>query len=139
VPVPLKIAWTGMRELLGGAPEPALQEQIRELLHAEFTQLHDVHPHVRMHKAGRFVYVQVYLLVPSDIEIQTVDLLDDVRKRIHAALQPEFPDLSLDVIFTGTDGGWLNTSVGGRTEDPAAQRGEPVGTESAQPGVSPTE
>lgn len=110
-PVPVRIAREGFAELMGGAPEPRMQDEVRALLASDFAELSDLVPRIRMLKAGRLVYVQVYLIVPAHVEIGRVALLDEVRERIHAALSAELPDLALDVIFTG-DGRWLGTSVG---------------------------
>ena len=124
-PVPIRIAREGFKELMGGAPEPRLQEKVRALLASEFEALADLVPRIRMLKAGRLVYVQVYLIVPAQVEIGHVTLLDEVRERIQGALSAELPDLALDVIFTG-DGRWLGASVGGA--DGNAEDEGPTGT-----------
>jgi len=124
-PVPVRIARDGFIQLMGGAPEPALQDKVHDLLASEFAELSDLVPRIRMLRAGRLVYIQVYLIVPAHVEIGRVTLLDEVRERIHAALSAELPDLALDVIFTG-DGRWLGASVGG-ADASAADEG-PAGT-----------
>ena len=119
LPVPLRIVREGLHQLLGGAPEPGLQDQIHDLLAAEFASFEEVTPRVRMLQAGRVVYVQVYLIVPAHVEIGDVTLLDAVREQIDRALSSRFPDLTLDVVFTG-DGKWLQRSVGGSVAEAAS-------------------
>jgi predicted Co/Zn/Cd cation transporter (cation efflux family) len=137
-PMPVRVAWQGFRELMGGAPDPAIQDKIRDLLAREFATLTGVEPRVRMLKAGRLIYLQVYLLVPVDTPIGGITLLDEVRGSIHAALSPEFPDLKLDVIFTGEDGTWLASSIGGGPPHPHLPV-RPPGTGSTHPGAPPEE
>jgi cation diffusion facilitator family transporter len=127
-PMPVRTAWTGFRELMGGAPEPEIQQKVHDLLAEEFAELADVKPWVRMLKAGRLIYVQIYLLVPDDVEIGSVELLDQVRGRIYEALRPEFPDLSLDVLFTGGHERWLRASIASgppRVEEATGDSGNP--------------
>ena len=112
LPVPLRIVREGMHQLLGGAPEPDVQARIDALLEQEFQHLDDVTPRVRMLQAGRLVYVQVYLIVPPDVEIGGIGLLDEVRDRIYEVLAADLPNLTLDVVFTA-DGTWLQRSIGG--------------------------
>jgi cation diffusion facilitator family transporter len=125
-PMPVRTAWMGFRELMGGAPEPGVQQRVHDLLAGEFAELADVKPWVRMLKAGRLIYVQIYLLVPDEVEIGSVALLDQVRGRIYEALKPAFPDLSLDVLFTGGHERWLRASIASgppRLEEDASDAG----------------
>jgi cation diffusion facilitator family transporter len=115
LPVPVRVLRVGMHQLLGGAPEPELQARIDAVLAREFETLEGVVPRVRMLQAGRVVYVQVYLVVPANVEVGGVALLDEVRGEIFKALRSDFPTLSLDVVFTG-DGVWLSRSIGGTGE-----------------------
>ena len=78
-----------------------------------------------MLQAGRVVYVQVYLIVPAQVDIGHVTLLDEVRERIDHALSSRFPDLTLDVVFTG-DGRWLQRSIGGSVSEAAAAEATPA-------------
>lgn len=133
-PMPVKTAWTGFRELMGAAPEPEIQRRVHDLLAAEFAELADVQPWVRMLKAGRLIYVQIYLLVPDEVEIGGVGLLDEVRASIYKALEPQFPDLSLDVVFTGGHERWLRASIASGPPRPATDTGEP-GTADRASGV----
>lgn len=117
LPVPVATVREGFHQLMGGAPERDLQQRVRALLAEEFAYLEDVQPRLRMLKLGRLVHVQLYLIVPSGIEIKSVTLLDQVRNRIFQALSAEFPHLSLDVVFTG-EGAWPLRSVGVGDDEP---------------------
>lgn len=133
-PMPVRTAWMGFRELMGGAPEPEIQQKVHDLLAGEFAELADVKPWVRMLKAGRLIYVQIYLIVPEDVEIGSVELLDQVRSSIYAALRPEFPDLSLDVVFTGGHERWLRASIASGPPRPELDVGD-SGTHDRPSGV----
>ncbi|MGB5563867.1 MAG: hypothetical protein WBM71_11155 [Sedimenticolaceae bacterium] len=49
---------------------------------------------------GRFLYLRVFILVPSGTEVGVIDECDAVREKIRAQTADLHPQLILDVIFT---------------------------------------
>ena len=106
LPVPLKTLGDNLREVLFAAPDPEMQVHIRELVEGALDPEDRDRIFVRMLPVGRFLYLQVHVLVPRDNEARRIDEFDAVRNRMYEAVKHVHPRLMLDVIFTG-DERWL--------------------------------
>ncbi|MCP3869648.1 MAG: cation transporter [Gammaproteobacteria bacterium] len=106
LPVPLKTFGDNLKEVLLTAPEPELQLKIRGLVEQAYDPGEDGRIFVRMLPVGRFMYLQVHVLLSPDSPNTAITEYDGVRQRIHEAVKGVHPRLSLDVIFTA-DERWL--------------------------------
>lgn len=107
LPVPLKTLGENLREVLFAAPGQEMQVQIRGLVVGAFEPRDDERIFVRMLPVGRFLYLQVHVLVSRENLASRIDEQDRVRDRIYEAVRHIHPGLTLDVIFTG-DERWLD-------------------------------
>jgi predicted Co/Zn/Cd cation transporter (cation efflux family) len=123
VPGPLRTLADNLSQVLMAAPEPGIQADIRGRVEAAVSQLQPSLVHVRMLPYGRFLYIQVHVLLRQGHELGSVDVLDALRSGIHSSLAHIHPRLVLDVVFTA-DRRWVVLSD---AENAAAGRapGEP--------------
>jgi cation diffusion facilitator family transporter len=100
IPVPLKIIARNWNQLLGRAPEPAIQREVRRRVEAGLAGVEDVAPDLRMLETGRLLYLQVTVLVGSNSGLDRLEDLDGVRDRIRDSVLRETVGVEVDVIFT---------------------------------------
>jgi predicted Co/Zn/Cd cation transporter (cation efflux family) len=110
LPIPFKIIRDNWNQLLGKAPDDALQKNAREAVAKAFGDSMDFDTKLRMQRIGRFTYLQLYVLCKGG-EAADINRLDACRTAVHDALRDEFDNLALDVIFTH-DPRWIGVSVG---------------------------
>ena len=110
LPIPFKIIRDNWNQLLGKAPDDALQKNAREAVAKAFGDSMDFDTKLRMQRIGRFTYLQLYVLCKGG-EAADINRLDACRTAVHDALCDEFENLALDVIFTH-DPRWIGVSVG---------------------------
>jgi len=110
LPIPFKIIRDNWNQLLGKAPDDALQKNAREAVAKAFGDSMDFDTKLRMQRIGRFTYLQLYVLCKGG-EAADINRLDACRTTVHDALCDEFENLALDVIFTH-DPRWIGVSVG---------------------------
>lgn len=110
LPIPFKIIRDNWNQLLGRAPDEALQKLAREAVTKAFDGSMDFDTKLRMQQIGRFTYLQLYVVCTGG-EVADIDRLDACRTAVHDALRDEFDNLALDVIFTH-DSRWVGASVG---------------------------
>ena len=106
VPVPLKTLRANLSEVLLAAPDPEVQRRIRDRVEAVLPPGGEEEVSIRMVPVGRFLYLQIHVLVPSGTEARAIDECDAVRLRLYNALNEIYPRLVLDVAFTA-DRRWL--------------------------------
>lgn len=96
---PIKIVAEGIGELLAIAPEKEMQERVRE----EFARLVTDYPvedfTLRMLKSGRAHYLLAHVVLKPDSQIQRIEELDAMRRRITTGLQELHPPWEVDVVF----------------------------------------
>jgi len=110
LPIPFKIIRDNWNQLLGKAPDDALQKNAREAVAKAFGDSMDFDTKLRMQRIGRFTYLQLYVLCKGG-EAADINRLDACRTAVHDALCDEFENLALDVIFTHNPR-WIGVSVG---------------------------
>ena len=109
LPIPVKIIRDHWNQILGRAPDEALQRQAREAVSRAFGG-EGRDPRIRMQQIGRFTYLQIYVVCSDDTTID-VERMDACRRSVHEALASEFDHLALDVVFT-RDPRWVAVSIG---------------------------
>ncbi len=114
LPTPLKSLGENLREVLMQAPDPEIQSEVKQRIDEAVEPADDEEIFIRMLPVGRFLYLQVHILLPADAPMHGIGECDALRKRIHEQLKGLHPRLTLDVIFTA-DRRWLGL------EDSASQ------------------
>jgi cation diffusion facilitator family transporter len=99
-PMPISIVRKSMRELLLGAPEPDVQENVRAKLKAATRELPLESTILRMVKIGRSTHLQVHLVVSESHRTASLSELDTVRENIAFEMEDITPHLTMDVMFT---------------------------------------
>jgi len=103
VPVPLKTLGENLRQVLMQAPDEEMQEKIRTRVEEAVQPSAEDRILVRMLPVGRFLYLQVFVLVPPGTQVRMIDEFDAVRERIAENTVDLHPQLALDVIFTADE------------------------------------
>ncbi|MEA3301959.1 MAG: cation diffusion facilitator family transporter [Pseudomonadota bacterium] len=110
LPTPLKSLGENLREVLMQAPSPEMQAEIRQKIVQAVEPVAEEQLYIRMLPVGRFLYLQVHILLPADAPLQGIEECDRVRERIHEGLKELHPRLTLDVVFTA-DERWLGLEM----------------------------
>jgi len=98
--VPLKIIKDGTREILGFAPAPEVQEDVRGRVEGALEGVPVTALHVSMMKVGRFFYILNQIVVSPEFRSGRVSELDSVRQRIASAMKGFEPKPIVDTVFT---------------------------------------
>ena len=98
--VPLKIIKDGAREILGFAPAPEVQEDVRGRVEGALEGVPVTALHVSMMKVGRFFYILNQIVVSPEFRPGRVSELDAVRQRIASAMRGFEPKPIVDTVFT---------------------------------------
>ena len=99
-PLPASVIRGNLKQLLMGAPEPALQKKIHANLAAATKHLPIDDTVLRMNKMGRSLYLHIYLIVADSHKNAPITGLDAVREKSVSELSKSIPSLTVDVIFT---------------------------------------
>lgn len=108
MPLPLRTVFEGVNQLLGIAPENALDQDIRAAIMAVAqAQPHPIDRfHLQMMVQGRVLYVFIQVLVPAEFTIQRVQELDALRQQLAGVITNLHPFPEIDIVFT-EDAYWL--------------------------------
>ncbi len=98
--VPLRIVREGLREILGFAPPPDVQADVRGRVEGAIEGVPVENLHVNMMKIGRFFYVLNQVVVSPEFRPGRVGELDAVRARIAKAMKGFEPTPIVDTVFT---------------------------------------
>ena len=111
LPQPFKTIRANWRQLLGSAPDRAVQDKVAAVVESALERVPHSQTNLRTTHVGRYLYVHLYVVVPQDAA-QPVDVRmhDRIRSRIFDELSSEFRHLALDLGFT-TDVRWAISSV----------------------------
>lgn len=128
-PQPFKTIRANWRQLLGRAPDQAVQERVSALIEEVLTAVPHYETYLRLTEIGRYLYIHLYVIVPEHTE-RPIDtpLHDDIRRRIYDALSAEYPHLALDVGFT-MDEQWALHSMPSPEQHPPAADPVPADAE----------
>lgn len=78
--VPVRMAWRALIELLNRAPPPEVRDPIVATINDVLSHLHARKIRIRMIRPGRTLYVAVYVLLPEDLAVDSVSMLDKARR-----------------------------------------------------------
>lgn len=108
IPLPLRTVFEGVNQLLGVAPESALDREIRKTIsQVACTQKHPIDRfHLQMMVQGRVLYVFIQILVPTEFSVERVQELDQLRQQFSDAIAALHPFPEIDIVFT-EDPYWL--------------------------------
>jgi cation diffusion facilitator family transporter len=110
LPIPFKIIRDNWNQMLGRAPDEALQQKARAAVARVLEASEEYDTKIRMDQLGRLTYLQLYVVVKGSQD-PDVSRLDRCRAAVYDALKDDFDNLALDVIFTH-DPRWIGVSVG---------------------------
>ncbi|MBW4562563.1 MAG: cation transporter [Mojavia pulchra JT2-VF2] len=99
-PIPAKIVLESLNQLLLGAPNLELQKRINQLLDVATTKLPCTKRYLRMTLVGQAMYLHLYWLLPNDHKLTSIEAVDAMRHDITGIVKQEFPNVTLDIIFT---------------------------------------
>lgn len=100
LPVPYITIRDNVKQLLLAAPNQQMQAKVNQLLAHELENIPKEDHLVRMTQVGRYLYMQVYLLFTPQNVVNDVSSHDALRQRLSDILVAEFPNASVDVVFT---------------------------------------
>lgn len=108
IPIPYKIIRDNWAQVLGRNIDPEIrvltEEAVKDCFHGKPVQKTEI----RALRAGRFVYLQVFIVVAQDEPWpRTVYDEDEYREVLRKRLSEKFLYLIIDVVFT-TDDKWIN-------------------------------
>jgi predicted Co/Zn/Cd cation transporter (cation efflux family) len=103
LPLPLKSLGDNLREVLMQAPSAEIQTEIRERIEQAIKPAAEEQIYIRMLPVGRFLYLQIHILLPADARLHGINECDSIRERIHENLKDFHPRLTLDVVFTADE------------------------------------
>ena len=100
---PIQIVVDGLGDLLGAAPEEAVQQEVEK----KFEELLGGYPVVktvlRMEKVGRVSYLLAHVVVEPNLELRGIEELDELRRKIAAGIQELHPSWIVDTVFVADD------------------------------------
>jgi len=110
-PQPIKTIRTNWRQLMGRAPDQAIQDRIVQLIELVLARVPHSETHLRTTEVGRYLYIHLYVIVPEDI-VEPIDvrLHDRIRRELFEQLSSEYSHLALDIGFT-MDARWAVSSL----------------------------
>ena len=110
-PQPIRTIRSNWRQLMGRAPDRAVQDRIATLVESVLERVPHTEMHLRTTEVGRYLYIHLYVIVAEDAEDPIdVRLHDRIRQEVFDRLSAEFSHLALDIGFT-MDVRWALSSV----------------------------
>ncbi len=100
LPVPYITIRDNIKQLLLAAPDLQMQTKLNQLLAQELESIPKEDYLVRMTQVGRFLYMQIYLLFTPQNVLNDVSSHDAIRQQLSDLIMAEFPNVSVDVVFT---------------------------------------
>ncbi len=115
LPIPIGIVRANWDQLLGRAPDDEAQRVAHEIVSRALAGEEGLDFKLRLLEQGRFVYLQISVIVLPQREGMSVKEADSLRERI-AAVICELPQMiGFDVMFTA-DTRWLDQTAGIKCE-----------------------
>jgi predicted Co/Zn/Cd cation transporter (cation efflux family) len=99
LPMPVKILFDAMREVLEVAPE-ALDRRVHALMDELVRDRGLLTYSSYVSQVGRVRFVEIHILVPRGFRVETVDAVDSLRQDIETRLDAEWPHVWLTVDMT---------------------------------------
>lgn len=101
--IPIQIILQSANQLLLGAPSTEIQKQIKNSFEVVAKQFAFQKHWIRMTQLGNTVFISIYWLLPQGLPHSNVAQLDIIREQVAAFLLQDYPDLIIDIIFTGDE------------------------------------
>jgi cation diffusion facilitator family transporter len=98
--LPYSIIRTSFKELLLAAPPLDIQEEAKRILDPELAAIAKEDYMVRMVKVGRFLHINIYILLAKEHSLNDVRHQDEIRERIRSLLTEKYQDITVDILFT---------------------------------------
>jgi len=98
--LPYSIIRTSFKELLLAAPPQDIQEEVKKILDPELAAIDKEDHFVRMVKVGRFLHINIYILLEEGHDYEGVRQQDEIRERIRSLLTDHYQDITVDILFT---------------------------------------
>lgn len=115
MPIPIGIIRSNWAQLLGRAPDNEAQRVAHEIIGRALAGENGLDFTIRLLEQGRFIYLQIYLIVGPEREDMTIRQADEVRECIAGAVA-EIPQMvGYDIMFT-RDRSWLDRATGADPE-----------------------
>lgn len=100
LPIPYRIIRDGLRELLLGAPDVELQQELRQKLESVLIEKGYRNNGLRVAKTGRMIYIYIFVLLQKEQTDPSVKEQDTTRKTLTLAVSGFYPDVEVDLFFT---------------------------------------
>ncbi|AFZ57774.1 cation transporter [Anabaena cylindrica FACHB-243] len=107
-PIPVKVVLESLNQLLLGAPAADLQKRINGIIDVATNQFPCAKHYLRITEVGEALYLHLYWLLPSQQALTSLEAVDEMRGKITDIVKQEFPNVTLDIIFT-QDEEWFTT------------------------------
>lgn len=103
ISVPIRMAYMALMELLNRAPSTEVIKEVQSAVEEKTRDLPIKNMSIRIIQPGRNRYVLVHLILPSDLKIEKVSMLDSVRHETLKELEKIYKPVMLDMIFTSDE------------------------------------
>lgn len=115
LPIPIGIIRSNWDQILGRAPDAKAQRDAHEVVTGALAGETGLEFRIRLLEQGRFVYLQIYIILGPDRGPMSVEATDTLRERISTAIG-ELPQMvGYDIMFT-RDRRWIDRTAGHRSE-----------------------
>lgn len=111
LPIPIGIVRTNWSQLLGRAPDTEAQREARRIVAGALEGEAGLELKLRLLEEGRFIYLQIYVIVGDDRVDLTLEEIDLLRERIAQAIWGLPQMVGFDIMFT-RDPRWLQQTAG---------------------------
>ena len=99
LPIPLKVMWHSLQEVIHKAPDVEIVENIEQQLKTSLKEVAYESLEVRVSKRGRGLYLLAHIIVADEFNIDSVEDLDHIRGHSHAMLEALYPHITVDLVF----------------------------------------
>ena len=100
IPIPMRVVVGSVGQLLSRAPDPAVQQRVRDAFAETVAPYQFPKTSLRMVRVGRYFYVLNHIIVTGEFQVGRVRELDDIRRRVRDAIQAVERSLVIDTVFT---------------------------------------
>ena len=99
LPIPGKIMFDSLKEVVGMAPQEHLVDEIEYRLLASLKAVATEHVELRVSKRGRVTYVLVHVVVAENFLVANIAELDAIRNQSESELKGWNSDIFMDMLF----------------------------------------
>lgn len=99
LPIPGKILWDSLKEVIAMAPPDHVVQDIEERLLEGLQTVNTQHLVLRVSKRGRVTYLLVHVIVGEDFAVSDIAELDSIRRQCESRLKDWNPQIIMDMLF----------------------------------------